>query len=316
MENICLLTVELREFLGEVFVEIDQLRSLQMAFGKFTRRTDVDDHRRRFFLKHFCCLCWRDVFDGRVLGLGKGHEHYEGGNQKTSHEDTFAKSFDLSTVRFITFSQPMNSHPFLILSMLLFQFAMAENVETPDTLHRRGMEAFFKGEIKESLKYWDQEIALQPQRAPYHWQLGLALYYAGEFEKGVAQFVTHQTVNGHDVENAVWHFLCVTKAKEGSLEKARKNLIPIEGDTRIPMKQIHELFGGKGTAESVLAVSKTRNDLCYAHLYLGLYEEALGDKEKSLAHIKKAAVDYKMDHYMGRVAQVHYLVRKPQESAK
>lgn len=201
----------------------------------------------------------------------------------------------------------------LLLLLCFAPLSFGEDVETPASLHRRGMEAFFKGEIKESLKYWDQEIALQPQRAPYHWQRGLALYYADDFEKGVAQFVTHQTVNGHDVENAVWHFLCVTKAKDGSIDKARKNLIPIEGDSRVPMKQIHELFSGKGSSEAVLAVSKTKNQLCYAHLYLALYEEALGNKEKSLSHIKKSAVDYKMDHYMGRVAQVHFKLRQPQK---
>jgi hypothetical protein len=52
-----------------------------------------------------------------------------------------------------------------------------------------------------------------------------------------------------------------------------------------------------------------RNQLCYAHLYLGLYFEALGDNDKAKEHILKAAVDYKMDHYMGRCAQVHAKLR-------
>lgn len=204
---------------------------------------------------------------------------------------------------------------FLILGLLISP-AVAEDVETPASLHRRGMEAFFKGEIKESLKFWDQEIALVPKRAPYHWQRGLALYYAGEFRRGVAQFATHQTVNGHDVENAVWHFLCVTKEKGGSVENARKNLIPITGDRRVPMKEVHDLFAGKGNEEAVLASSKTRNELCYAHLYLGLYHEALGHEKKSLEHIRKSAIDFKMDHYMGKVAQVHLKLRSPKKIKK
>jgi len=52
-----------------------------------------------------------------------------------------------------------------------------------------------------------------------------------------------------------------------------------------------------------------RNHLCYAHLYLGLYHEALGHEEKAKAHMLKAAVDYKMDHYMGKCAQVHVKLR-------
>ncbi|MGC6581116.1 MAG: hypothetical protein ACON4K_02185 [Akkermansiaceae bacterium] len=191
-----------------------------------------------------------------------------------------------------------------------------KKAETPASLHRLGMNAFFKGEIQESLKFWDREIALFPARAPYHWQRGLALYYADEFKKGTAQFVTHQTVNRHDVENAVWHFLCVSKAEGGSIKKARKNLIPIVGDRRVPMKEIHDLFAGKGTEESVMGAAKTPNQLCYAHLYLGLYHEALGNEKKSLEHIRKSAVDFKMDHYMGRVAQVHLKLRAPKRIKK
>ena len=52
--------------------------------------------------------------------------------------------------------------------------------------------------------------------------------------------------------------------------------------------------------------------LFYAHLYLGLYFEALGEDKKSASHIKMAATDYRMDHYMGRVAQVHHSLRSKQ----
>ena len=54
---------------------------------------------------------------------------------------------------------------------------------------------------------------------------------------------------------------------------------------------------------------RERNHLCYAHLYLGLYYEALGDAEKSAGHIRKAAFEYSMDHYMGKTAQVHAKLR-------
>jgi lipoprotein NlpI len=99
------------------------------------------------------------------------------------------------------------------------------------------------------------------------------------------------------------------------VEAARKSLIPIEGDTRVPMKEVHELFSGKGSVEAVLKAAETgegddlKNHRCYAHLYLGLYFEALGDEAKAMEHMLKAAKDYQMDHYMGKCAQVHVKVR-------
>lgn len=183
-------------------------------------------------------------------------------------------------------------------------------------LQQRGVDHFFAGRIPEAIADWDKVIELAPHQGPYHWQRGLALYYAGRFEEGVAQFESHQTVNPNDVENAAWHFLCVVRAKGGSVEKAREKLIPIAGDSRVPMKEIHDLFAGKGTPAAVLAAAKKdaegevlRNRLCYAHLYLGLYYEVLEQAGKSAAHLKLAAVDYKMDHYMGRVAQLHHKLR-------
>jgi len=53
-----------------------------------------------------------------------------------------------------------------------------------------------------------------------------------------------------------------------------------------------------------------RNRLCYAHLYLGLFAEATGDADAAKEHISLAAGRYSMDHYMGRVAQVHAQLRQ------
>ncbi len=209
----------------------------------------------------------------------------------------------------------------LILSLPLIPLAAGQDATNkeanPQFLLKRGIEHFFAGRIKESLEDWDQELKLAPQRRPYHWQRGLSLYYAGRYEDGVAQFESHQTVNARDVENAVWHFLCAVRAKGGSVEKAREKIYPFAGDTRVPMKEVHALFKGTGKPEAVLAAAnadqsdplRLRNHLCYAHLYLGLYYEALGEDKTSAEHMKQAAVDYKMDHYMGKVAQIHHKLR-------
>jgi len=190
--------------------------------------------------------------------------------------------------------------------------AMAQS-DSVEGLLRKGIQAFFDAKPKESVAAFDQVISLQPNAKPELWQRGLSLYYIGEFQLGREQFEVHQTVNGNDVENAAWHFLCIAKAE--GVEAARKVFIPIEGDSRIPMKQVHELFAGKGSVEAVLKAAeegegkRLRNHRCYAHLYLGLYFEAIGDDAKAKDHMLKAAKDFAMDHYMGRVAQVHVKLR-------
>ncbi len=184
--------------------------------------------------------------------------------------------------------------------------------------HLRGVENFYEGKIKESIADFDAYLKIEPEEDPHHWQRGLAYYYAEEYEKGVAQFERHQTVNSQDVENAVWHFICAVRAKGGTVEKARENFIDIQRDTRVPMAEVHALFAGTGSEEAVMKSANSgtdegsmerRNHLCYAHLYLGLYFEALGETEKAKEHMVKSAVDYKMDHYMGKTAQVHAKLR-------
>ncbi len=179
-----------------------------------------------------------------------------------------------------------------------------------DAWQRRG-EAYFKsGKIAESISNFDRFLSLRPDQKPYHWQRGISLYYAGRFADGKQQFALHQTVNSNDVENAVWHFLCT--ARSDGLETAKKSLIPIEGDARVPMAQVHQLFAGKCTPQDVLAAAgaapaqtPSGEPIFYAHLYLGIYYEALGDDKKAREYILKAAERSKANGYMGDVARVH-----------
>ncbi len=201
----------------------------------------------------------------------------------------------------------------LYLFVLLSFSLHAQESASPNELFREGVDAFYAAKPKESVAAFDKLIAIVPDSKPQLWQRGLSLYYTGDFKAGREQFETHQTVNTADVENAAWHFICVARAE--NVEAARKALIPIEGDTRVPMKQVHELFAGKATVEDVLKAAESgegealKNHRCYAHLYLGLYFEALGDEAKAKEHMLKAAKDFKMDHYMGKCAQVHVQLR-------
>lgn len=209
----------------------------------------------------------------------------------------------------------LSMKPFITaISLVLFIFLTPLAAQESATeLFNAGVQAFFDAKPKESVAAFDKLIALAPASKPELWQRGLSLYYTGDYKAGREQFEVHQTVNGNDVENAAWHFLCIAKGE--GVEAARKVFIPIEGDSRIPMKEVHELFAGKGSAEAVLKAAEAgegerlRNHRCYAHLYLGLYFEATGDDAKAREHMLKAANDHAMDHYMGRVAQVHVKLR-------
>ena len=111
------------------------------------------------------------------------------------------------------------------------------------------------------------------------------------------------------MENAAWHFLCA--ARESGVTNARAAMLTVGPDGRIPMKEVYALYRGKGSVEEVLAAAGPATDnwrrdgLFYAHLYLGLYFEALGDGAKAREHITKAANGFSMSHYMGDVARVH-----------
>jgi lipoprotein NlpI len=104
-------------------------------------------------------------------------------------------------------------------------------------------------------------------------------------------------------------------ARDQDPDQARKAIIPVGDDRRVPMREILDLFAGRADPAAVLAAAEAgpeesrRNQLCYAHLYLGLYFEAIGDAEKAKRHMLLAADTYSMDHYMGKVAQVHCRLR-------
>jgi lipoprotein NlpI len=210
-------------------------------------------------------------------------------------------------------------------SVLDYDRVVAAQPDNPAARQRRGEALFRLGRFKDSVSDFDKVVELDPSRAPYHWQRGISLYYAGEFERGAEQFELHKTVNPDDVENAVWHYLCV--AATAGEEKARAGLIPIAHDARVPMMEVHALYAGQSTPEKVLAAAgagapapaELKQRLFYAHLYIGLhggagFPPAGSDAGKTPApparaeadkHIRLAAEKYADDDYMGDVARAH-----------
>lgn len=83
----------------------------------------------------------------------------------------------------------------------------------------------------------------------------------------------------------------------------------------MPLKEVIGFYRGTVDEDAVLAASDAgpeavrRNQRCYAHLYLGLFYEATGSLEKAQEQMVLSAVNYSMDHYMGKVAQMHVQLR-------
>ena len=121
------------------------------------------------------------------------------------------------------------------------------------------------------------------------------------------QFVRHRTVNPNDVENAAWHFLCVAR-RDGAVA-AREALLPVGPDQREPMAEVYELYAGRAEPEDVLEAarrSRQADALFFAHLYLGLYAEALEQPAEAREHLRFAAQIHARPHYMGRIAKMHF----------
>lgn len=177
--------------------------------------------------------------------------------------------------------------------------------------NQRGSARFKAGKIKESVEDFDKFLELRPDEKPGHWRRGISLYYAGQFDEGRKQFEGYEKVDTNDVENAVWHFLCV--ARKDGVDRARGSILKIGKDKRVPMMQVYELFAGKLKPEEVLAAVRTGEPnaaelnarLFYAHLYLGLFAEVNGDKKLALEHLNKATEEHHIAHYMWDVARVH-----------
>jgi tetratricopeptide (TPR) repeat protein len=195
------------------------------------------------------------------------------------------------------------------LSLTAFALSIGAHAQTQATARAtldRAVAAFASGRVTESVAAFDDLVRIAPDEAPYLWQRGIALYYAGRYADCRAQFESHRRVNPNDVENAAWHFLCVARAQ--SPNAARTALLPVGPDARAPMREIYDMFRGTVGAGDVLAAARAGlQPRFYAHLYIGLYSEAIGETASARKHIEAAADAQYADAggYMHMVAGVH-----------
>ena len=192
-------------------------------------------------------------------------------------------------------------------AFLVFVACAALSAQGPKGLLDRAVDEFMGGRFAQSAASFDEAAKMIPQEAPHLWQRGIALYYAGRYADCRRQFESHRTVNPDDVENAAWHFLCV--AREQSPANARAALLPVGPDARVPMREVYQMFRGALGADDVLKAAGNRPSAqFYAHLYIGLYSEALGRNDLALEHIREAAAERfaPVGGYMHMVARVHH----------
>lgn len=183
---------------------------------------------------------------------------------------------------------------------------LAQDRAAAEAIFQRAVSDFERGQIQEAAAGFDKVAEMLPDMAPQLWQRGIALYYAERYEDCRLMFESHRVVNPNDVENAVWHFLCVARLE--SPESARSALLPVGPDGRVPMREVYQMFQGKLAPVQVMAAAGDQpSGQFFAHLYLGIYFEAMGQDDEALEHIRAAAADRysRVGGYMHMVARVH-----------
>jgi lipoprotein NlpI len=192
-----------------------------------------------------------------------------------------------------------------------FDRAIALDPKAAAAYDHRGSEQFKLGRVAESLADFDRFLELRPEARAAHWKRGISCYYAGKYDEGRKQFEAGDAVYHDDAENAAWHCLCV--ARLSGIDKARASLLKIGTDRRVPFMELYALYAGRAKPDDVLAAARAgkpgdaelNERLFYAHLYLGLYADVTGEREKALAHLNRAVDEHKIGHYMWDVARLH-----------
>jgi lipoprotein NlpI len=194
--------------------------------------------------------------------------------------------------------------------------ALAKDPSSTEWLTRRGDARLFLGDAKGAVADFEKEIAIEPTHDAPHWRLGIAYLFAGDFEKSAKQFEKYHAYDGRDRENGIWQFLA--SARVVGIEKAREAMLEYTRFDREPFPALYEMFAGKRTGADVLSEMERKGlggdalVMFFAHYYVGLNEDLLGNKDAARDHLAKAvALALKSGArggpgYMGQVARLHY----------
>jgi lipoprotein NlpI len=175
---------------------------------------------------------------------------------------------------------------------------------------QRALARFRDGRLARAAEDFDRLAQLAPDRVPQLWQRGVVLSLLGRHEEARQQFEAHRRINSNDVEVATWHFF--SNAKLAGLETARSRLLPVTGDTRVPLPEIWRLYAGQADARAVFAAADALSDASaraiagfYAHLYVALYLDAAGQPAEALPHARDAATQSHAYDFLGQAARLY-----------
>ena len=121
--------------------------------------------------------------------------------------------------------------------------------------------------------------------------------YADRFQDGAEQFAIDVSVNPNDTEEQIWHLLCLARIREGGLSEARASKLEVGTDRRPVMRAVQKMFltGAEADEAELVKIADFGNtgERFYAHLYLSLYFESLGDSLKAKQRMRQAvATEY------------------------
>jgi lipoprotein NlpI len=189
--------------------------------------------------------------------------------------------------------------------------AIERDPKLAEAYYVRGRSRFCLADFSGSATDFDRFVELRPAARMRLWERGISCYFAKRFQDGTDQFSAYQDFDDSDVENAVWHLMCLSQIH--GLAEAQRQMMPVKSDARVPMAQIDRLFRGEGTIREVfqaatqaaLSDDQRHTATFYAHLYVGLFHEISGDETQARQHVTDAAEKFRVPHYMWHVARVH-----------
>ena len=88
---------------------------------------------------------------------------------------------------------------------------MADLAGVVSLLMKEGEQALLQGNLDKANWSFNTVIYLDPTQTPHLWQRGLTLYYSSRYKEGMLQFQQNMDVNGSDIEEVLWHFICKAK---------------------------------------------------------------------------------------------------------
>ncbi|HVE40323.1 MAG TPA: hypothetical protein VNM14_10575 [Planctomycetota bacterium] len=182
----------------------------------------------------------------------------------------------------------------------------------------RGDALFKLGKFAESVTDYEKMLERDPALEKSHWRRGIALFYAGQYEKAARQFESYNSYDNIDRENGIWRYFSQYKAF--GKDKAREGLLKYAKDDREPFPDVYQLFEGKRTPEQILEKIKSAElseddremRSFYANLYIGLNFAVENKPDEARTHLRKAVANSwgpkggYGPNYMWHVGRLHY----------